>query len=168
MKVGVMIVLLLAAAVSQGLTPAIAWLGTAKPPFLLGVAVFYALRASRGMAVTAAILAGIIQDSLSLFPLGYSALCFTGFGLLLVAGREFLFRENPLTVAVLGAVLGAATTGALSLMCLLGEQAGGLPPGWLALKMAGGALLGAGAVPAVCGLGAALESHTGIVREEAR
>ena len=71
------------------------------------------------MAVTVAIAAGVMQDSASLMPLGYSAFWFSGFGLLLHAIREVLFRDSLLTMAAIGAAAGGLTVPALYAMLAL-------------------------------------------------
>ena len=168
MTVAIMIFMLLVGGLLQSLLPATAWLGLSKPPFLMAVALFYALTHARGMALVAAILAGIIQDSMSLFPVGYSSLCFTVFALILSETRATLFRDSVLTVAVLGAVLAAVTTLGLYLMLLVNALAEGIPAGWVALKMGGNALLGLVAAPVVWWLASSLELHVGLTAGEDR
>jgi len=157
-----MIFLLLGGGLLQSLIPATALLGLAKPPFLMAVSLYYALAHPRGMAVMAAILAGVIQDSMSLLPVGYSALCFVIFGVFLAETREKLFGDSLFTVAILGASLGALTTLGIFLMLSLNSLADSIPFWWVALKMAGTALLGLGVAPLVWWLAAALERHVGL------
>jgi len=169
MTAAIMIFLLLAAGLLQSLMPAMAWMGLSKPPFLMAVALYYALVHSRGMALTSAIIAGIIQDSLSLFPVGYSSLCFVVFALAVTGTRETLFRDSLFTVAVLGGLLSALTTLGLYLMLHVNAMAVDMPPWWVALKMGGTALLGFGAAPLVWWLASTLECHVGVdVTEEER
>lgn len=161
-----MALLLLLAALAQSLVPAVASLGSAKMPFLLGVTVYYALTHKRGMVVAAALLAGTMQDSLSLLPVGFSALCFVVFGLAIHHAREVLFRDSPFTVAVLGAGLAAAGTLLMYAMLRLGTETAAVPLWWLGLKMGGNALLGVVAVPLVWLVAGTLERHVGVEHEE--
>lgn len=163
MTVAIMAFLLLLATLVQSLVPAVAWLGTSKWPCLLGVSLYYALAHARGKAITVAILAGIIQDSLSLIPLGYSALCFTLVSLVLFRIREMIFRESLLTLAMVGALSSAMTTLFLYLMLALGSDWAGVPLMWLAVKAGGNALLGLVAAPAIWMLAGAMEHQVGIL-----
>ena len=161
MTMAIMIFLLLAGGLLQSLMPATAWMGLSKPPFLLAVALYYALVHSRGTALAAAILAGVIQDSLSLFPVGYSSLCFVVIALVVGGARETLFRDSLFTVAIVGAALAALTTLLLYLMLRVNALAVNLPAWWVMLKMGGSALLGLGTVPLVWWLASSLEHHVG-------
>ena len=158
----IMIFLLLAAGVLQSMAPAAVWLASSKTPLLLGVTVYYALTHSRGVTVTVAVLAGVIQDSLSLIPVGYSSFCFAGFAFVLHHWRGVMFRDSVVTVAAVGAALGALMTLALYIMLLLGTETLSVPGWWLALKMAGSGLLGLLAVPAVWAAAGWIERHAGI------
>lgn len=162
MTAAIMIFLLLVGGLLQSLIPASPLLGLAKPPFLLAVALYYALAHPRGTAVIAAILAGIIQDSMSLLPVGYSSFWFVLFGIILAEMREKLFGDSLITVAVLGAGLGALTTLGLYLMLSLNSLADSIPFWWVALKMGGTALLGLGVAPLVWWSAATLERHSGL------
>lgn len=162
MTAAIMIFLLLVGGLLQSLVPASSLLGLSKPPFLMAVALYYALAHSRGTAVIAAILAGIIQDSMSLLPVGYSAFCFVIFGVILAETREKLFGDSLFTVAILGAGLGALTTLCLFLMLSLNSLADSIPLWWVALKMGGAALLGFGVAPLVWWSAATLERHVGL------
>jgi rod shape-determining protein MreD len=162
MTAAIMFFLLLVGGLLQSLIPASAWLGLSKPPFLMAVALYYALAHPRGTAVTAAILAGIIQDSMSLLPVGYSSLCFVLFGVFLAETREKLFGDSLFTVAILGASLGALTTLGLYLMLSLNSLVDAIPVWWVALKMGGTALLGLGVAPLVWWSAAMLERHVGL------
>lgn len=158
----VMAFMLLAAGVLQSLIPAAGWLASSKTPFLLGVALYYALTHSRGLTAVAAVLAGVIQDSLSLIPVGFSAFCFVGFALAVHHLRGVLFRDSAFTVMVLGAGLAALTTLTLYGMLLLGTSMVGVPFGWLVMKLAGSALLGLVAAPVVWAVAGSIERQVGI------
>lgn len=168
MTAAIMIFLLLVGALIQGLIPAAAWLGLSKPPILQAVALYYALIYPRGMAVTAAILAGVIQDTMSLFPVGTSSLCLVVFTLFVVQTRETMFRDSFLTVAVLGASMAAFTTFGLYGMLSLNSLAADMPLWWVALKAGGNALLGLMVAPLVWWMADTLERHVGLTRAEER
>lgn len=162
----VMAFLLLTAGVLQSLVPAADWLASSKTPFLLAVAIYYALTHNRGVVAAAAILAGVMQDSLSRIPVGYSAFCFVGFALMVHHLRGVMFRDSVVTVAVLGAVLGALTKLAIYLLLLLGTDTVSVPVWWLLLSMAGSALLGLLVAPVVWAVAGMIEHQVGIVHEE--
>lgn len=166
MTAAVMIFLLLLAALVQSLIPAVVWLGISKWPCLLAVTLYYALAHTRGKIVVVGILAGIFQDSLSLIPLGYSALCFTAAGLILYHIREMLFRDSAVTVALAGAVSSAATTLCLYVMLRLGSEWEGIPLRELMIKMGGTALLGLVVAPLVWQTAGALERQVGTYHTE--
>ena len=102
MRALVMGMLLLAAAVLQPVLPLVLGSHWMLPPLLIAVVVYYALLDSRGWAMTAALLAGILLDALGRAPLGGSA-----FILLCGAGgihsvRAQVYRNSWLTQALLG------------------------------------------------------------------
>lgn len=163
-----MVFLLLAGALLQSLVPAAAWLGLSKPPILPAVALYYALFHPRGTAVTAAILAGLMQDTMSLFPVGTSALCLVVFALFVVETRETMFRDSALTVAVLGAGSAAFTTVGLAVMLSLNTLSVDMPLWWVALKTGGNALLGLVVAPLVWWMASTLEQHVGITAGDER
>lgn len=168
MITAIMIFLLLLGGLLQSLIPASPVLGLSKPPFLMAVALYYALAHPRWTAVVAAILAGVVQDSMSLLPVGYSSLCFVIFGVFLAETREKLFGDSLFTVAVLGAGLGALTTLGLYLMLSLNSLADTIPFWWVALKMGGTALLGLGVAPLVWWLASTLERGVGLTYVDER
>lgn len=162
MTIAVMALLILLAALAQSLAPAVYMLGAAKLPFLLGVPVYYALTHRRGVVVASALLAGIVQDSLSPLPVGFSALSMVIFGLAVHHMREVLFRDSPLTVAMLGFVLAGLGMLVMYVMLRMGADVVAVPLWWLGLKMGGNALLGLVAVPLVWVAAGFLERLAGI------
>ena len=140
---------MLAAGMLQSLWPAVHALGSAKIPFLLAVVLYYATRHGPWSVLCAALLAGIMQDSLSQIPMGYSALCFVMLGLLVWRIRDFIFRESLLAAVVLGGASGAAASAALLQMLIL--DGGYAPPPWptVVLKIAGSGVLGIAVTPLV-------------------
>jgi rod shape-determining protein MreD len=164
--VAIMALLLLLAALAQSLVPSVASLGSAKMPFLLGVPIYYALVHRRGMVVAAALLAGILQDSMSPLPVGFSGLCFVVSGLAIHQAREVLFRDSPFTVAVLGAGVAAVGTLMVYVMLRLGTETAAVPLWWLGLTMGGNGLLGIVAVPLVWWVAGSLDRRAGVEHEE--
>jgi rod shape-determining protein MreD len=135
--------------VLQSLIPGPAAFGGAKTPLLLAVVLHYALSHSLGAMVMAALVAGIVQDSFSLTPMGYSALGFTVLGIVVNRLRDSLVRENLITAAVVGAACAAAMTLAMYGMLAVGADFVSQPFGRIALKTAGTAGLAVPATPAV-------------------
>jgi cell shape-determining protein MreD len=158
--------LLLVATLVQSLVPSASWLGASKLPCLLAVVLFYGMTHSLGTVVAVAILAGIIQDSLSLIPLGYSAFCFSVTGLILVQIRGVLFRDSVVTVAMTGALVSAGVVLVLYLMLEVGTDMAGLPLWWVALKMGGNAVLGMMTAPIVWLMAGTLERQVGITHSD--
>ena len=64
------------AALVQFMAPAPAWLGCAKPPVLLSVALYAALRRETAVALSVAFACGLAHDLLDCMPLGYGAAMF--------------------------------------------------------------------------------------------
>lgn len=166
MSGAVMVLVLLLATLLQSAIPAAPWLASSKVPLLLAVVLYYALTHRRGMFLTVAILAGVIQDSMSLMPVGSSALCFVALGLFVLESRGVLFRDSVPTVTALGAALGALTTAGLYVLLRAGIDMAEVPLWWLMLKMGGNALLGGLVAPVVWVAARALEDHVGIPRGE--
>lgn len=136
-------------AMLQAILPAWAALGQAKPPLLLGAVLYYALSRDNLQVVEAAILAGLLQDSLGPIPHGYSVLGFLTVALLVNHYRERVFADHWFTHAILG--IGSSTLVCLLLYVLLvggGPRAGvGFP--FVLSKALGMSLLGLVVFPAV-------------------
>jgi len=163
MMAATMAFLLLAAGMLQSAVPGMAWLASAKAPFLLSLVLHYAVTHQRAAVVWASVLAGVIQDSLSLMiPVGYSSFCFLALGLSVYALRDFLFREHLITAALMGGAGAALATLMIYGMLVLGDLSVAVPLGWVGLKLAGSALLGAVVAPAVWAGARALERRVGI------
>lgn len=97
------VILLTVAAMLQMLLPA-------SVPFLLGTVTVLAFSAGRSMLITMALLAALLNDAFSLFPLGLSI----PFYLLLVEGirrvRSEVFVDQLITYLFLGALAALAQT----------------------------------------------------------
>ena len=166
MIAAVMILLVLAGGMLQSLVPGLAWLGSAKAPFLLSVVLYAAVAHERPVLLAVAAVAGVIQDSLTLIPMGTSSFCFTVVGLAAQQSRDVVFRESLLTAGVLGAAGGAAATLLLFGMLVLGGDYEAAPLAWVALKIVGTGLLGLGVTPLVWRVASRLDRLVGNVEQE--
>jgi rod shape-determining protein MreD len=102
--------LLLAAAIVQTAMPSIAWLGGAKPPLLLGLVLYYAMRRDTEHTLVAAATGGFLQDSLSEIPLGCSSLLFALAGGIVRHYRKRLLDDFLLSHLFVGALAAMAVT----------------------------------------------------------
>jgi rod shape-determining protein MreD len=144
-----MILAILAAGILQDLIPGLSWLGQMKLPLLLSVALYYAVYHPRGVMLAAALAAGIVQDSLSLMPIGYSALCFCALGLVVQRLRGVLFRHSAATALLVGGCGNALATALLQWMLGLDAAYSAGPGWWFALRLAGALLVGMLVTPLV-------------------
>jgi rod shape-determining protein MreD len=115
------------------------WAG-GRPDLLVPVVCFAALFAAEpAQALGIAWGAGLLRDLGTAGPLGQYALIYLALAWALVGLRTLLFREHPLTQAVVGGV-GAALAGLASAACT-SALAGGIPLGLALARAAGSALL---------------------------
>jgi len=163
MKWIVMALFSLLAAVVQSAAPPVPALGGAKAPLLFCVVLYYSLEHDPAVMLSAATLAGLLQDSLSPAAPGLSVLCFLAVGL--VAGRfRRLVQPESIVIAVLFGFAGCAAATVLSYIIF---RRGGAPawPLWnVMLKAAGTGLLGALAAPAVFAAAGGIDRRLGNVR----
>jgi rod shape-determining protein MreD len=143
-----MLFALVAGAVIQSLVPGAALLGRARIPLLLAVVLYYALTNSRGIMLLSAVVAGLLQDSLSFIPPGYSAFCFGAVGMVVNRYKDDLFSESVLTTSFIGAAAGFVLSLGLSLLLWFNDLIGD-PLLWWVLRAVGTALLGAACTPIV-------------------
>jgi cell shape-determining protein MreD len=143
-----MMVVLFCCAVLQALLPAWAWFGFVKAPLLMGAVMYYAFTRGRGMVLSAAVLAGVMQDALGMIPLGYSSACFCIVGLLVQRFRGVVFVFRSVTHVVMGGLGNGLTTLVLVLL-LAHDQLLAWVPGWTLSKLVGAIALGALTVPLV-------------------
>ena len=147
----IMIFGVLAAAFAQGLAPPVAAFAQAKLPVLASVAAYYALRRTLGLAVGAAVAAGLVQDAMSAAPLGQSAALFLAAALLAQRYRIALHGDSIVAASLVAALAAGAITVASGLALALDEDAGlACPAWWIFLKGGGTALLGLAVAPVVC------------------
>ena len=148
----------------QVLIPAWRHMGQPAFPFLLGVVIYAAVNKKPRYFVLTALLAGVLEDSLSLAPLGYSACAFlVAGGLALLLRRDF-FADKARIVMVFGALCAAAATGAMALLLRITGLVG-LSGGDIGRRMGGSAILGAVLIPILFGLMRGLERRLGIAEE---
>ncbi len=148
----------------QVLVPAWRHMGQPAFPFLLGVVVYAAATKKRRYFVATALLGGILEDSLSLAPLGFSTCAFLVAGGLAVLLQADFFVYRARTASWLGALCAATSTGVMAGLLRLKDLVA-LSASDMAWRMAGSAFLGAILVPVLFGLMRGLERRLGI-REE--
>lgn len=164
MSAALLIALVLGGALAQTLLPNIGWAGDSPVPLLTALALVYALRASPGFALAAALLAGVCQDSLSLMPLGYSSFGFGLCALVVQRYRDLMVVDSWFTHVVLGAVCGFA----VNLLTGVFLVAGGMAEvsAWhLAIRTAGAAVLTALVTPLVFAVVRHVEGRLGLAPE---
>lgn len=144
----VMLFALLCAATAQAILPSWTLVGNARPPILLGVGLYYAMTRDREGMVLAALLAGLLQDALSMIPLGYSSCLFVGGALLVARFKELVFVYRVVTHLVLGALSSAAVALGLAGLLMLNGQVD-LTLRLFGSQLVGSLLVGALTVPVV-------------------
>jgi len=158
----IMLVLLFAGAFLQMLLPGLAFLGHARVPFLLAIVIYYALTRKTDVMLTAAFLGGLLQDSLSPLPLGYSVFCFVVVGLVIGRFRNLVVSDAPVTQAFFGGSAGALVTLGLYLL-LVREGLVACRGGQVVLKVVGNAITGMAATVAAFNTASFLDRLVGNV-----
>jgi rod shape-determining protein MreD len=102
--------LLITAAVVQTAVPSVPWLGGAKPPLLLGLVLYYAMRRDTEHTLMAAAAGGFLQDSLSEIPLGCSSVLFAVTGGIVRHFRKRMLDDFLLSHLFVGALAAMAVT----------------------------------------------------------
>ena len=141
---------LIAGGTLQVVVPAWRHMGQPAFPFLLGVVLYAAVNKKARYFVATALLAGVVEDSLSLAPLGCSAGAFLAAGGLAVLLREDFYADKARTVMGFGALCAATSTGAMALLLRL-KGLVALSGGEIFWRMAGSAILGAVLIPLLFG-----------------
>jgi len=139
----------------------------AKAPVLLALVVFHALMRPRGQAITAAVLAGFLQDANTEMPLGYTSLAFLLAVWVIHHFRDEMYVLHPITHILCGA-LAAGTVillQALMLVVFLRDPLFGLGGYTVLLRIAGTAVLGAIVTPVAFSLLRGLDRYLGYVDE---
>jgi len=157
-----MVFLLVFGSVLQAVVPTGPAMGQVRLPVLLGLVIYYSLLKPRRTALYAALLAGILQDALSMIPLGFSSFCFILTAWIISSWREEVFTRHWLTHMLMG--LAAAPANLLALYLLL-TQARLLILPWagLMLKLWGSVVTGVIFVPLVCRAAETLEVKLGML-----
>jgi rod shape-determining protein MreD len=158
-----MLLALMLSAVLEAILPVWGAAGRASMPIVLAVVLYYALYYPPSYLWTAAILGGLLQDSLGLVPLGYSAVGFCVVALIATHFREVMFVHEFWSHVWIGAFGALLSTCWLSLL-LKSSGLLGAALGWLAVRWIGAFVLGAFCVPAVMALMAAVDQTLGNVR----
>jgi rod shape-determining protein MreD len=152
---------LIAGGTLQVVVPAWRHMGQPAFPFLLGVVLFAAVNKKARYFVPTALLAGVVEDALSLAPLGYSACAFLAAGGLAMLLREDFFAERTLSVMGFGALCAATSTGTMALLLRM-KGLVALSGGEIFWRMAGSAILGAVLIPLLFSWMRWLERRLGI------
>lgn len=145
----------------QVLMPAWRHMGQPSFPLVLGVVLFAALTKKARYFVAMALLGGLLVDSLSLAPLGFSTCAFLVAGGLAVLLRQDFFAYKATTISGVGAVCAAVATGAMATLLRM-KGLVGLSLTAMAWRMAGSAVLGAILIPVLFGLMRGLERRLGV------
>ena len=162
MSLVIMAVALLVSAVAQQMLPGLTLLGQAKAPLVLSVVLYYALHRPLALLMTAAIVGGVLCDSLEALPMGYSTAVFCVLGIIAWFYRNVVFSARGVTHMVFGLLAGLGLTFGLYAILLISEESlrqVALP--WIALKAIGTALLGMILAPIVFAILERLDRLTG-------
>lgn len=157
---------LIAGGTLQGAIPAWRHMGQPAFPFLLGVVLYAAVHKKARYFVATALLAGVIEDALSLAPLGYSACAFLAAGGLAALLREDFFADRALSAMGFGALCAATSTGTMALLLRMKDLVA-LSGGEIFWRMAGSAILGAAVMPLLFAWMRRLERMLGIREDRA-
>ena len=157
---------LIAGGTLQVVVPAWRHMGQPAFPFLLGVVLYTAVNKKTRYFVLAALAAGVLDDSLSLAPLGLSACAFLVAGGLALLLRADFFADKASTVMWFGALCAATSTGTMALLLKM-KGLVFLSGGEIFWRMAGSAVLGAVVMPLLFGMMRGLERRLGTWEDRA-
>ena len=161
----VMAALLFCGALLQVLVPPARMLGDSAFPVLLALAVYFGLARRLGEALRGAFLAGILQDSLSHIPLGFSSLCFCTVVWTVHRFRNEVFIRDWITHLLFGASanFGVVLAQGIILWWMDLVRVSGMFFAW---KLAGSLVLGAVTVPVIYQLAERLYAILGLDDQE--
>ncbi len=145
----------------QGVIPAWRHMGQPAFPFLLAVVLHAAVNKKARYFVPTALLAGLLEDSLGLAPLGCSACSFLAAGGLAVLLRRDFYADKARTATWFGALCAAVATGMMALLLRM-HGVVALSGGDILRRMGGSAVLGAVLVPVLFALMRGLERRLGM------
>lgn len=158
----VMLFAVVVGAVLQAFLPAFPWLGYAQIPILPGVVIYYALVGDRATMISAAVLSGLVEDTLGLMPLGYLSFCYCVAGLVCQGFRDVVIARQWTTHVFFGAAVYFGIT--LTCFLLLAKDNLVHVDLWrVALRLMGSLITGAVAVPLVFNLLQRLDKSLGNV-----
>lgn len=146
MTILIFLFITLVSAALQATIPTLRIAGFAPMPFLLGVVIYYALLHRTNRMIPAALLIGILGDSLGMMPLGFSSLCYAITGSIIAHFRDVMTVRSWSTHAFLGATANFATT-FVTWLLLSKDDLVQWPWNWLFLKFVGSLFTGAIIVP---------------------
>ena len=151
MNIIVMGLALMGAVMVEMLCPVWIFMGQAKPPLVMSVVLYYALNRPLALMLSAAVLGGVLNDSINALPLGYSSLCLVGIGLVARSYRDVVFSGRWITHMVFGAMAGVGLTLVLFGLLWLTDSGGREMSGvWVSLKVLGVGIYSVALVPVVC------------------
>ena len=139
---------LAAGALLQTLLPPWGAFGALEMPILTGLILCIALHTDRARMLYAAVLAGLLRDAFCPAPLGLSIPFFVVLAMAVNWIRDEVFGDMPATYAVLGAVAAVFEVVYYAVIFSLSGLRP-VPPGLLALRLAGGLMAGIIVVPLV-------------------
>ncbi len=154
--------LLTAGIITQTMLPAYAVLGEVKIPILLSFIIYYSLNRNIQTMLIAALLAGVLQDSLSLSPLGYSSAIFILVGWVISRYRGLVVADSFMTPIVFGAISGIVVT-LMQALLLASNGIINITPFWVLLRMLGSGFLCALITPIIFLLAKMLDRAIGNV-----
>ncbi len=140
---------LLIAAGIQALLPGWSVMGHVKLPLLLGVTIYFSLTRKRFTAMMVALLAGFLQDTQSLMPLGCAAISFCIVAFTINRYRDEVYIPHPITHVFFGAVTAAIVDVMAALFLILSVKGVNLGLSIVLMRMLGSFLLGAISAPFV-------------------
>ncbi len=165
MSLVTMLLMLLAGTILQLTLPSLRWLGYPVFPVLTSLVLYYALYRGGGLMIFTALVAGLVQDSLSLIPPGYSSLGLLAGAMLVARYRDLLILRSPFTHAMLTAIFHTAMVIWLMLSMLSNGNITWQPV-WLAWKIPGALLLGIITGPVVIAAAHWIEEKNGLIEGE--
>ncbi|MDE0837825.1 MAG: rod shape-determining protein MreD [Kiritimatiellae bacterium] len=158
----VMIIAMLIATVLQVYLPGHPMLGSARCPLLLAVVLYYALCRPREAMAVAACLCGVLLDTTSGIPLGFSCVCFLAIGVFASRCRSLVLVEAAITQAFFGATA-AFLLHVIQFVFLRSTDMIAVSLGAGLLKATGAAVLGGLVTPLVFVLMRVVDASVGVV-----
>jgi rod shape-determining protein MreD len=144
----VMLFSVIVGAVLHAARPVSTLLGGVPINPMLGIVIYYALMHGRRAMLAAAMLGGLVEDSMGMMPLGYSSFCYCAIGWFVGEFRDVVHVTEPATHVVFG-LAGAACSTLAEWVLLVKDGLVRVDPFFLAIRVAAAALVSAVLVPAV-------------------